>query len=97
MAKFTVRVELHNTPLQEDYQRLNAAMECRGFKRTITAVAPSQKYLLPERTYSYTGRQENADDILRLVQCIVGAMGLSAAIVVTQVAVRRFSGLDEVP
>jgi hypothetical protein len=50
MSSFITRVELQNASA-EDYERLHAEMEARGFKRTITG-GNGKRYKLPTATYS---------------------------------------------
>lgn len=50
MAHVAVRVELHGAVTEDQYQRLHAAMQARGFVRTITA-GNGTRYWLPTATY----------------------------------------------
>lgn len=51
MAHVAVRVELHGAVTQDQYGRLHAAMQTRGFARAITA-GNGVRYWLPTAIYS---------------------------------------------
>jgi hypothetical protein len=50
MAHVVVRVEMHGNTTEEQYKRLHAAMQSRGFVRTITN-GSGTKYWLPTAMY----------------------------------------------
>ncbi len=50
MSRFTTRVELHNARSYDDYARLHAQMEGRGFTRTIQG-DDGVRYQLPSAEY----------------------------------------------
>ncbi|ASW00150.1 hypothetical protein CJU94_19555 [Paraburkholderia aromaticivorans] len=50
MSRFITRVELYGTPSRQDYDNLHAAMEVRGFARTIRG-DNGTVYKLPTATY----------------------------------------------
>ncbi len=53
MARFTVRVELHDAT-QDDYERLQELMQAAGFFRTIKG-EDGTKFHLPSSEYNFEG------------------------------------------
>lgn len=51
MTTFMTRIELHGNPTAQDYAKLHAAMEQKGFSRTIVA-NNGTRYQLPTAEYS---------------------------------------------
>jgi hypothetical protein len=61
MPQFITRVELHGAR-REDYTRLHAAMESRGFSREIMAENRTI-YILPTAEYNRTGDSLTVQDV----------------------------------
>jgi len=59
MAKFMVRVELHQDGVPPMYEKLDAAMAKRGFGRELPGKKAS--YLLPTGNYWYEGKSTTND------------------------------------
>jgi len=91
MAKFTVRVELHEAE-QADYDRLHAAMEERGFSRRIKSDDGST-YQMPLAEYNGIGNFTSAQirDIARAAADITGKR---SAVFVTEALSRAWVGLN---
>ena len=49
MSNFTIRVELHGSPKENDYEKLHLAMEAKNLSRSL--VDSGTKYLLPHAEY----------------------------------------------
>jgi hypothetical protein len=92
MAQFTVRVELHEAKW-EDYERLHAEMEEKGFSRLIKA-DDGKTYHLPWAEYDGAGNLTNSQvrDIARTAANITGKRN---AILVTESKGRSWVGLEE--
>jgi hypothetical protein len=90
MARFTVRVELHQANW-DDYETLHAAMEREGFSRLITS-SDGITYHLPLAEYN---RDENIspDAVLESAKRGAGSTGKKYAVLVTESVGRTFIGL----
>lgn len=93
MPSYTTRVELHKAT-SEDYTNLHAAMEERGFARTITS-DQGVTYHLPWGEYNFSGAATRAE-VMRAAKEAAGTTGRECEVLVTQSAGRSWSGLDEV-
>lgn len=71
MAKFTVRVELHDARTWNDYNKLHAAMENEGFSRAIESNGVT--YHLPTAEY-------NRDAALTLEQILESANNAASSV-----------------
>jgi len=85
MPAYTTRVELHKAT-GEDYTNLHAAMEERGFARTITS-GKGVTYHLPWGEYEFSGTETRAD-VLRMAMEAAGSTGRKYEVLVTQSAGR---------
>ena len=103
MARYTVRVELHNADTYNDYENLHKAMERQGFIRTIKDTNDVEWHL-PDAEYNrQTAGDKNA--VLNKVRAIVAAVGFpvrkeqhsandrTSSILVTESAGRVWDGL----
>jgi hypothetical protein len=93
MAKFTTRVELHDAKTWEDYDKLHAAMEKKGFSRTI--VFGGITYQLPTAEYNYVG-EVTRDQVLELAKSAATATGHKFCVLVTESAGRVMHNLKPV-
>jgi hypothetical protein len=93
MAKFTIRVELHDAR-EEDYENLHAAMEKQGFSRTITD-DDGVSYHLPPAEYNRLG-QLTRDQVLESAKNAATATRLSFSILVSESEARMWWNLDKV-
>ncbi|HXM17894.1 MAG TPA: hypothetical protein VN934_03690 [Candidatus Tumulicola sp.] len=91
MANFTVRVELHRASVL-DYEVLHAAMEERGFSRTIAADS-NETYKLPTAEYTISGTDRG--QVLAQAKRAAGDTGKSFAALVTESAGRTWHGLEK--
>lgn len=71
MAKFTVRVEMHNAD-SEDYDKLHKKMEAKGYSREIssngkTFQLPSAEYIC-EKNLEVTAVRDEVKDIAKTVK-----------------------------
>lgn len=93
MPRFTVRVELHNARMEEDYERLHAAMEARGFERTITG-SDGIAHHLPTAEYNYDGAGSR-EDVLALAKAASQTTGKTSSILVTESNGRTWHNLPK--
>ncbi|MGH7243424.1 MAG: hypothetical protein ACREJD_08420 [Phycisphaerales bacterium] len=91
MANFTVRVELHGAD-DSDYESLHEEMESAGFSRTIKS-DDGLWYRLPPAEYVCSGNYTRAD-VLAAAETAAKTTGKKSAILVTESAGRRWSGLE---
>lgn len=88
MAKFTVRVELHDEE-SGDYPKLHMQMEKRGFERTLKV--DGTLYQLPDASYVYKG-EETKEQVYDKARAASDSIGREAGIVVTKSDGGRFVG-----
>lgn len=81
MARFVVRVELHNANWN-DYQLLHAAMAIQGLGRQITA-ADGKRYDLPPAEY-YAEFNLPRADVMTRVKIAAGSVKPSYSVLVTE-------------
>jgi hypothetical protein len=93
MSRYTTRVELH-AGTSEDYETLHAAMEGKGFSRTITA-SDGVAYYLPTAEYNYDGTLTR-DEVFEAAKRAAAQTGNSYAVLVTESAGRSWVGLQSV-
>jgi hypothetical protein len=91
MARFTVRVELHNADVN-DYQRLHAAMAQKGFSRMVTA-GDGSSYHMPWPEYDATANMTSME-VLDIARIASNGTGKQNAVLVTEVATRAWIGLS---
>lgn len=92
MAQFTVRVELHDAK-REDYERLHAEMEGKGFSRLIKA-DNGTTYHLPWAEYDGTGDLTRSQ-VRDVARAAANSTGKRNAILVTESNGRSWVGLEE--
>ncbi|KVH45790.1 hypothetical protein [Burkholderia diffusa] len=88
MAKFTVRVELDDTQHSE-YERLNSAMDSRGFTHTVRI--QGIEYYLPRGEYFFESQLSKREVYLE-AKAAVDSLANMAGIVVTQASGGRHVG-----
>lgn len=93
MSTYTVRVELHSSLYNPDFETLHNAMQREGFGRLITSDS-GKTYHLPRGEY-YISSEKNRAQILDSAQRAVIATGKTAEILVTEALGHRWSGLSE--
>lgn len=93
MAKFTVRVELHDAKW-EDYDTLHDAMASRGFSRQITA-SDGKVYQMPWAEYNAETNQTYSA-VLNIAVSAAQTTKREHAILVTESNGRTWYGLSEV-
>lgn len=81
MAGFVTRVELHSAT-SEDYDKLHAQMDARGFRRTITG-DNGKNYHLPSATY-YVSSSSTIAEIRDSARAAATAIGKGSWIVTTE-------------
>ena len=84
MAQFITRVELYEAK-GEDYVRLHAAMDGRGFKRTIV-LEDDSVCLLPTAEYLLLSSSLTAQQVLSEAQSAARTVSSSFGVVAVQVA-----------
>lgn len=92
MAQFTVRVVLHDSDDENDYETLWEAMDLEGFERTITGDS-GKTYRLPPAEYAFSGDvgpSEVCDRAARAAK----TTGLKHGVLVTEAKHRTWVGLD---
>lgn len=92
MSQFTVRVELHEAKW-EDYEKLHAEMEGKGFSRLIKA-DNGKIYRLPWAEYDGAGNLTNSQ-VRDIARTAADSTGKRNAILVTESNGRSWVGLEE--
>ena len=92
MAKFTVRVELHDAD-EDDYEKLHEYMEEAGFLRTV-ASGDGKKYHLPPAEYNLEVNMTR-DAVRESGSKAAKRTGKEFAILVTESAGRCWLNLQE--
>jgi hypothetical protein len=92
MAQFTVRVELHDGKW-EDYEKLHAEMEGKGFSRLIKG-DDGKTYHLPWAEYNGAGNLTNSQ-VRDIARTAAHSTGKQNAILVTKSNGRSWVGLQE--
>ena len=90
MAKFTVRVELHNA-YGPDYEVLHKAMMAVGFGNWIQA-DDGKMYVLPPAEYDFIG-DFAGEDVRQLATNAASKTGKTYAVLVTVATARYWQGL----
>jgi len=91
MANYMARIELREAA-SEDYERLDAAMQRRGYLRTMPG-EDGASYQLPTGTYYVTGSSAILEVALRAAVDAAEETGKAAAVMVTDWRSARWSGL----
>ena len=89
MANDIARVELH-AATYDDYETLHAAMEQRGYSRTI-ATDGGAVYQLPTGTYVMRNANISLQEAFNRAQAAAQATGRSSSIIVTDWTSARFN------
>jgi hypothetical protein len=92
MAKFTVRITLHEAEWEE-YSKLYDSLEKEGFRDTISSDKAS--YKLPDGEYAISGNY-SLDDILNKAKKAINSTSVEGSVLVTQSSGRTWFGLDKV-
>jgi len=92
MARFTVRVELHNAN-SEHYAQLHKKMAAQGFSDIISA--DGRRYRLPPAEYNFDGNATR-DQILQKAKVAAGSVITKFAVLVTESNGRTWEGLEVV-
>jgi Endoribonuclease GhoS len=93
MARFTVRIELHNAGYA-DYEDLHRFMEEGGFSRTITS-DDGTKHHLPTAEYNAVG-DFSIDDVLAAAKKAATATRKTFGVLVSEATKRKWEGLPAV-
>lgn len=94
MAKYTVRIELHDAD-EKDYVDLHAAMEKAGFVRWIEGDS-GNRYQLPTAEYNLTGTALDGEKVKNLALKVANSIKPKPApwVLVTKSVERRWSNLE---
>jgi hypothetical protein len=93
MARFTVRIELHEAQWA-DYDALHAAMERQGFSRTITS-DEGLAYQLPWAEYNGVANLTSSQ-IRDIAKNVADTTRKRNSVLVTEANARAWSGLTPV-
>ena|ERR1700730_11945272 len=93
MANYMARVEVHQAG-PEDYERLHAGMQQRGYLRQMTG-EDGAIYRLPTGTYFVTNTSAMLHVALSAAVDAAKDTGKSAAVIVTDWSTARWAGLAE--
>lgn len=93
MNIYTVRIELHSSQYNPDFETLHSSMEREGFKKTITADG-GKTYHLPRGEY-YISTTKDCSQVLDASKRAVSTTRQSAEIIVTEAKAIRWDGLIE--
>ena len=93
MSSYTVRVELHSSQYNPDFETLHRAMQSEGFSKLITSDA-GKTYHLPRGEYDISTNKDSSQ-VLEAAKGAVAVTRQSAEILVTESARRTWSGLTE--
>jgi len=91
MANYMARVELHQAG-REDYERLHASMQQRGYLREMTG-EDGAIYQMPLGTYFVTNTSAMLHVALNAAVDAAKDIGKSAAVIVTDWNAARWTGL----
>jgi photosystem II stability/assembly factor-like uncharacterized protein len=94
MARFTVRVELHDATW-DDYAKLHGQMTLRGFANFILDTNAGTKWQLPPAEYNYEGALTR-DQVLTAAEAACTTVGKRYSVLVTESAGRTWSNLQQV-
>jgi len=93
MARYTVRVELHNHR-PDDYDKLHEKMIASGFTKTITLDDSGVTYKLPDAEYNYDS-EETKQEVAEKAHDIAQKVRPNPSVLVTKSAGRYVIGLEE--
>lgn len=92
MLQFTISVDLRCAEARL-YEELHVEMTKRGFTNLLTS-SDHRTVVMPRGHFNFEG-DATRDQVLALIRSALKAMKLGAGVVVTQVAARTWSGLDD--
>lgn len=92
MAKFTVRIELHNAS-PEDYARLHESMAMNGFNREILS-GEGVRFKLPNAEYAFEGELA-LKEMLEKAKLGARPLGIKFTVLVTESKGRVWYGLEK--
>lgn len=92
MASFTVRIVLKNGDW-DDYEKLYARMETKGFKKEIES-RDGQVYELPDAEYNFEG-VATKDEVFEKAKVAAAGVGLKYSVLVTESKGRLWRGLEK--
>ena len=92
MPRFTVRLEMHSTPLDE-YKQIHEDMRNEGFSKEISA-SNGRVFALPKGEYNFEG-DVSIKDVLNIVKKVAEKSGRRFEVLVTQSNFRIWYGLGE--
>ena len=90
MARFTVRVELHNAS-REHYEQLHKKMTAHGFSDVISV--DGRRYRLPPAEYNFVG-SATRDQVLEKAKAAARSVVEKFAVFVTESNGRTWHGLE---
>jgi len=93
MSQYTVRIELHSSQYNPDFETLHRAMAQKGFSKLITSDS-GVTYHLPRGEYNIDTTSDRSK-VLNAAKEAVKATGQGAEILVTESSGRTWSGLSE--
>lgn len=93
MARFTVRVELHDADWK-DYTKLHERMYAQGFNDEVSG-GEGIRYKLPPAEYNFDGAADR-DQILAKAKTAASGVVRKFAVLVTESAGRSWEGLERV-
>lgn len=93
MARFTIRVELHDAD-RDDYEQLETALAERGITDIIVS-DDGVRYKMPPAEYQCLG-DLTAEQVRQMCANAAQTTGKRHAILVTEAKARSWSGLDPV-
>ena len=91
MARFTIRVELHNAT-RADYATLEANLAAKNITDVIVS-GDGKRYVLPPAEYQCFG-DLSAEQVRDIVAAATTSIGRRFAVLVTQGDSRAWQGLD---
>lgn len=93
MSTYTVRVELHSSQYNPDFETLHREMNKEGFSKLIVADG-GKTYHLPRGEYNIS-TSKNRSQVLEAAKRAMQATGESGEILVTESSGRSWHGLSE--
>lgn len=94
MARFTIRVVLHDNASREEYEQLETALAARNIIDVITA-DDGTRYKMPPAEYQCQG-EITASQVRDLCVAAAKTTGKRHAVLVTESKNRAWTGLDKV-
>jgi len=95
MADYLARVELHDAEEEEDYEKLDEAMEKRGFVQTIQA-DDGTAYQLPDTTYVVQNSNMTATAAHDAAVAAAQETGFEFGLIVVEFASSEWTNLEAV-